>query len=268
MTQPATLAPWAHEGWTGWIDASAVDAAACLAAAEGAGRRSRHARTVRLDAGPTTLWVKAYPAPGATRARRAHRMGQALAAAGFGAPAVVLVGWRNGAGILVTRDVGGRDVASAVAAVRHDRTAKRRLLVQLGGEVGRLHRAGFVHGDLVPPNVLVSGGAIVFIDHDRTRHARALVAVGGRRNLVQLGRFVVPGVTLTDRVRVLGSYARVRGWSAARRRRLAWWLVAKTTARRCVIAHIAPERARRAGFRALMRSGGPFDVSALVGTNG
>ena len=89
-----------------------------------------------------------------------------------------------------------------------------------------------------------------------------LVALGARRNLVQLGRFVVPGVTLTDRARVLAAYATGRRLSRAARRRLARWVVRKTTARRCAIDRIPPAVAERAGFRELMRSGGPFDPAA------
>ena len=37
------------------------------------------------------------------------------------------------------------------------------------------------------------------------------------------------------------------------------WVVHKTTARRCAIDHIPQATAERAGFRELMRSGGPFD---------
>jgi len=33
----------------------------------------------------------------------------------------------------------------------------------------------------------------------------------------------------------------------------------KIVARRCAIDHISPEVAARAGFRTLMRSGGPFE---------
>jgi hypothetical protein len=66
-------------------------------------------------------------------------------------------------------------------------------------------------------------------------------------------------VTLSDRLRVFTAYARARGFSRRGRRRLARWLVRKTTARRCAIDHIPVERAVRAGFRELMRSGGPFD---------
>src|SRR5947207_764706 len=141
---------------------------------------------------------------------------------------------------------------------------KRALLRRLGAEVARLHRAGFVHGDLVPPNVRVVGECFIFLDNDRTRRSRLLVGLVGRRNLVQLGRFVVPGLTLSDRARVLAAYAAGRGLSRRTHRRLAHWLVAKTVARRCAVDRIPEAAAARAGFRELMRSGGPFDPEAVA----
>jgi len=261
-----TYVRWAEAGWRGWIEpAVAREAASWLAAAaSGAGRASRHARTLRVAGPAGVAWVKSYPPPGARRARRAFAMGRALAAAGFGAPTALLMATRRGAGILVTREVGGEDLLAAAAHAAPG--ARRRLLRALGAEVGRLHAAGFVHGDLVPANVRVHGGRFVFLDHDRTRRSRILVRLAGRRNLVQLGRFVVSGVTVVDRARVLDAYARQRGLRRRARRRLARWVVAKTIARRCAIDAIAPAVAMRAGFAALMRSGGPFDPAARRAT--
>src|SRR5581483_8239499 len=118
---------WQRDGWDGLAAAQRiVEPAACLAAAAATpDRASRHARLVRLASDGGTVFVKAFPAPGGWRARRAFRMGRALAAAGFGAPDVVVVGRRGREGLLVTRDVGGVDVATAVAARRDDRAAKR-----------------------------------------------------------------------------------------------------------------------------------------------
>jgi Ser/Thr protein kinase RdoA (MazF antagonist) len=191
-------------------------------------------------------------------------MGVALATAGFGAPAVVAAAGRGGAGLLVTRDVGGESVLAAVAR-GGARRAKRGLLCRLGVEVARLHAAGFVHGDLVPANVHIVGDRFVFLDNDRTRRSRLLAALVARRNLVQLGRFVVPGVTLGDRARVLGAYAAERGLSRRARHRLAWWVVRKVSARRTAIDHIPAATVAHAGFRELMRSGGPFDPARAVG---
>jgi Lipopolysaccharide kinase (Kdo/WaaP) family len=252
---------WQHGGWRGWADpAATVDADACLARAAAApGRSSRHARTIRLDAPGGALWVKTYASPGGWRALRAFRMGTALEDVGLAAPSVVLAARRGDEGVLVTRDTGGEGLLESLGRRVAAPRAKRALLVALGTEVARLHRAGFVHGDLVPANVRLVGERFVFLDNDRTRRSRLLVVFTARRNLVQLGRFVVPRLTVADRARVLAAYARGRGLSHRAHRRLARWLVRKTIARRCAIDRIAAETAARAGFRELMRSGGPFD---------
>lgn len=256
------LVRWRHDGWHGIMDVdAAVSPGRLVAAAEDMnGRRSRHASTGILDGPHAGLWLKVYPAPGGWRARRAWRMAGALAAAGFEAPEGVLVGLRGRAGILVTRDLAARPVLDVVATARG--AAKYELLRTLGRAVGALHAAGFVHGDLVPSNVHVRDGDVAFLDHDRTRRGALLVWWGARRNLVQLGRFVVPGVHASDRLRVLYAYADRRGLSRRARRRLARWVAAKTTERRIAIDHIPAEVARRAGYATLMRSGGPFDHAA------
>jgi hypothetical protein len=257
-----TYERWDENGWHGWcaIEARREVSFYLATAATGSGRRSRHARSTRLETASGTVYVKSYPAPGAWRAHRAFVMGRALEAAGFAAPAALLVGSRRQAGLLVTADAGGEDLLALLARAASEparRGTKRAVLRRLGAEVARLHQAGFVHGDLVPPNLRWRDDAPVYLDNDRTR--RFPVALGARRNLVQLGRFVVPGVTATDRARVLLAYATGRGLDRRRRHRLGAWLVRKITARRCAIDHIAPDAAARAGFRTLMRSGGPFD---------
>jgi Ser/Thr protein kinase RdoA (MazF antagonist) len=191
-------------------------------------------------------------------------MGRALASAGFAAPVALLVGRSGRAGLLVTADTGGEDLLVALARLASPgddtRVRKRDLLRRLGREVARLHAAGFVHGDLVPPNLRWRDGTFVFLDNDRTHRGWP----GARRNLVQLGRFVVPGVTASDRARVLHAYASARGLDRRRRHRLGAWVMRKIMARRCAIDRIPAETAARAGFRALMRSGGPFDPALLA----
>ena len=257
---------WSQGPWHGWRAADvAFDIDACLAAADGGGgRRSRHARTLAIETPHGVCHVKSYPSPDGALARRAFAMGRALAAAGFAAPVVLLVGRSGRAGLLVTADAGGEDLLVALARLASpgDDTGvrKRDLLRRLGTEVARLHAAGFVHGDLVPPNLRCRDGGFVFLDNDRTRRAWP----GARRNLVQLGRFVVPGVTASDRARVLHAYASARGLDRRRRHRLGAWVMRKIMARRCAIDRIPAETAARVGFRALMRSGGPFDPVLLA----
>jgi hypothetical protein len=250
---------WRHDGWRGMLDLDAGVSPGTLLAAAAAdgGRRSRHAWTRALEVSADPLWLKVYPAPDGHRAWRAWRMGAALAASGFAAPHGILVARRARGGVLVTRDVGGRLLLDAIASAHG--AEKRALLHALGRAVGGLHAAGFVHGDLVPSNLIVRADGFVLLDHDRTRRGRALVWWGARRNLVQLGRFVVPGLRASDRMRVLCAYADRRGLSRRARRRLARWVAAKTIARRVAIDRIPGTEATRAGYAALMRSGGPYD---------
>ena len=156
---------WSQGSWRGWRAADvAFDVDVCLAAADGGGgRRSRHARSLALETPHGVCHVKSYPSPGGSLARRAFAMGRALATAGFAAPVVLLVGRRGRAGLLVTADTGGEDLLVALGRLASPgddmRALKRDLLRRLGTEVARLHAAGFVHGDLVPPNLRWRDGA-------------------------------------------------------------------------------------------------------------
>jgi hypothetical protein len=148
------------------------------------------------------------------RAANVLRMTRALQRRGFSSPRVVLQGAQAASGrtMLASMRADGVALPECVgpAPDREVRARKRALLRALGGEVARMHRAGFIHGDLTPYNVFVVQGApprFIFLDHDRTRHAFP----AGRhyrqlRNLVQLGRFDLPGLSNTDRVRVFHGY--------------------------------------------------------------
>ena len=101
---------------------------------------------------------------------------------------------------------------------------KRAMLRALGTEIARLHRAGFVHGDLTPYNLFVERGeppCFTFVDHERTRWTRFASGRRRLRNLVQLGRFDLPGLSRTDRMRVLRAYAGMKSgatWRSLRQR--------------------------------------------------
>jgi len=85
------------------------------------------------------------------------------------------------------------------------------VLRALGAEVARLHRAGFVHGDLTPYNIFVANGPPVrfsLIDHERTARPRLDWERRRLRNLVQLCRFDLEGMGRTDRLRVVDAYGR------------------------------------------------------------
>ena len=114
---------------------------------------------------------------------------------------------------------------------------KRRALAQLAGEIRRLHDLGFVHGDLVPGNIFVAPAmdgtmGFCFMDNDRTRRYPAWLPQRlWRRNLVQLNRFPLAGISLQDRMRFFHAYTG-RKKLARRDRKLVQWLERKTRQRR------------------------------------
>ncbi|HSR57764.1 MAG TPA: lipopolysaccharide kinase InaA family protein [Candidatus Binataceae bacterium] len=93
---------------------------------------------------------------------------------------------------------------------------RRAILQALGREVAHLHSQGFIHGDLTPYNVFVTSDdpvRIAFLDHERSRRWRIGIGVARQRmrNLVQLGHFALAGVSRSDKLRVLVSYADAMG---------------------------------------------------------
>ncbi|HVC44162.1 MAG TPA: lipopolysaccharide kinase InaA family protein [Candidatus Binataceae bacterium] len=200
-------------------------------------RRSRHARTWQAKLGAPAeleIFIKLLDAPRGRELlkrwvrgpRSAHvaRITQALADAGFNVPPVIAIGMEAATGreLIVAPRAEGEGPLRTLAALRSRPLAhKRAVLRALGAEIARLHRCGFVHGDLTPFNIFfvrAEPPRFVLIDHERTR--RLVMPGRGRvrlRNLVQLGRFALPGISTTDRMRVFDGYA-VRLAKAARRR--------------------------------------------------
>jgi hypothetical protein len=189
-------------------------------------RRSRHAVTfeIPMAAGEPhkDVFVKCFDPPSrmhllksamrGSRAVRAERMTVMLGRAGLSAPAILLRGIHRSSGreLLVTARLEGDGPLVTLSKLQGAVVAKRVLLRGLGAEIGRLHRAGFIHGDLTPFNIRIVTGEpprFGFLDNERTRDK---VLIGRRRhrlrNLVQLGRFTLPGITRTDRMRVMQAY--------------------------------------------------------------
>jgi Lipopolysaccharide kinase (Kdo/WaaP) family len=189
-------------------------------------RRSRHASTFLLCSPSgredADLFVKHFDPPAGwerlksysrrSRSSRTARISAALRAAGFSVPPLLLQGVHSETQreLIVTARAEGDGPILALRALGGSVAAKRAVLRALGGEVGRLHLAGFIHGDLTPFNIRIMFGELprfTFIDNDRTQR-NVLIARARRRlrNLVQLGRFALPGITRTDRMRVFRAY--------------------------------------------------------------
>ena len=241
-------------------------------------RRSRHAATwqVRMG-GPMALeiFIKIIEPGGAlgrikrrlrgSRAEHVARVVGMLADSGFAAPPLLLRGAERGFGreIIVAPRAEGDGPLRTFAAFGEKPgglARKRAALRALGAEIARLHRCGFIHGDLTPFNIFIVPAEpprFVFIDHERTRRAFPL---GKRRrmlrNLAQLGRFALPGVTATDRMRVLSGYAAGLG---RKRRRAAMRRVAALVERRIQrdgLTRVAPLGAGGAELAGPRRGGG------------
>jgi tRNA A-37 threonylcarbamoyl transferase component Bud32 len=86
---------------------------------------------------------------------------------------------------------------------------RRQILRQLGYEIGRMHRAGIVHGDLRPGNILVRRGEqnweFFFIDNERTRQWPCIPRKLRLKNLVQLN-MLPHEISNTDRLRFFHAY--------------------------------------------------------------
>ena len=266
--------------WKVWVLADWKPRVAELIAeaerSEGWPHRSKHARTRRIDiAGTAPAYLKSYQpyrwigvlkdTVRASKPRRALVMSERLRQAGFGSPCVLAAGEHRVWGVLcggflLTQALPAPDLREFFGALVESRDCrgKRTALRALGTAVARLHEAGFYHGDLVPPNVRVETSRpevlFLFFDHDRTRSVRRPVPLRrARRNLVQLNRFVVPGLTVVDRWRVFRQYCAERELDGREARLLARWVVHKTIERRRRFDGIA--NAAGMSFRTLMQIG-------------
>jgi hypothetical protein len=194
-------------------------------------RRSRHATTWQIRIGARAeieIFIKLIDAPRGFRWIKqmvrgggvSHVAGvtQQLNDSGFLAPPLILYGREAGncREIMVTIRADGDGplrTLKALNAGAFDR--KRAVMRALGAEIARLHRCGFVHGDLTPFNIFFvrpEPPRFILIDHERTRRVGR---IGRRRrafrNLVQLGRFALPGLSATDRMRILAGYTATLG---------------------------------------------------------
>jgi serine/threonine protein kinase len=143
-----------------------------------------------------------------------------LADAGFFVPMVLAVGRsaRNSSGpcfFLATQEVTDARpvykylVPSKVPEPACSLPERRELLRSMGQTIGRMHRAGIVHGDLRPGNILArkgkGGWEFFFIDNERTRMHHVLWPSLRRKNLVQIN-MLPQGLSRTDRMRFFQAY--------------------------------------------------------------
>jgi hypothetical protein len=203
-----------------------------------------------------------------SKATRFWRQGLALAGAGFQVPLTIAVGelrrWRFlQRAFVLTAAVAGRPLPIFLADLkqtlnRHEYfNCKRDGVVRLAQIIRNFHGQGFVHGDMVASNLFISNAdgrdlSIVLMDNDRTRRYSAWFRQSlWKRNLIQLNRMPLPGITLQDRMRFLRTYLGSRKFTRSDRV-LTRWLEAKTRQRRKECDGADPSM----NFRQLMRWNG------------
>jgi serine/threonine protein kinase len=146
-----------------------------------------------------------------SRATRARRHSDSLRDAGFDAPRNIAWGrLRGGSEYLFSSAVPGHGITAWLRQRLRARDPgslrlRRRLLRQFGDFIGRLHAAGFVHGDLRPSNALadLEGEQFHFylIDNERNRRALPPGRSGMLKNLMQLNMLLPADLTRSDRWR-------------------------------------------------------------------
>jgi hypothetical protein len=186
-----------------------------------------------------------------------------LAAVGIKVPVTIALGTERGWGIakrefILTAKIDGAPLPQFLCSVAADNTAslieKRRSIERLAKLIRRFHDRGFVHGDLVATNIFFSkddaeGAEFYFMDNDRTkRFPTWLPQKLWRRNLIQLNRMPLAGISLQDRMRFLHGYLGVISFSDADRR-FARWLEVRTRQRRKECDGAEPNQ----NYRKLMR---------------
>ena len=271
--------------WKIWVHDRLWTDSAWLSIQETVERRVRqdHPESIRLklQGRSEDVFLKIYSPGGAgtglkdlfrvSKALRHWQQSLALSGCGFRVPTVIAVGEqrrfrRVERSFILTEWTDATSVSTFLRGADSRATPlgstqkKRAYIRQLGYEIGRMHELGFVHGDLVLSNVLVGfhphGPSFYYIDHDRTRrYPEWLPQTLWKRNLVQLNRLVVPGITLSDRMRFFRAYAtaqsKMRGLKPLG---LLRWLESRTRRRRFECDGVAGN----VSFRELMRWNGPY----------
>jgi len=147
------------------------------------------------------------------RGSRAHRCMKAhllLTENGFLAPQTIMAGQKGLHNFMVAAAVANYISLAAFLKMRLSRAEKTAQLERLGKLIGKMHAARIIHGDLLCGNILLSGGPdrfeIYFIDNERTKRHFIVPPKQRLKNLVQLNKCQLPGVSNTDRMRFFMHY--------------------------------------------------------------
>jgi hypothetical protein len=245
------------------------------------GPASRHAqsrrRVVNHNGAQRAFYIKRYFSPRLSytlkdifrhsKAMKAWKAAQMLSRDGFHTAPALAAGERRKFGILtdaflITDEVCASSVAEVAGQLSLDPSPetmrrKRELIRSFGAEVGRMHALRILHGDLVPGNILVDASfepaKFVFLDNDRTRKLLANLPLKlVERNLVQVGRFRLPGISSTDRLRFFKAYIGQNPRFKGKEKQLLARVIGKTRRRVLKLEHSGECAAETMSFRLLM----------------
>ena len=153
-----------------------------------------------------------------SRCHRARLQGKILKQKGFHSPAILCWGKKGRRHFMVMEGVNAPGLFDFIRKhwepplAKEEVHAKRKLIEQLGEEIGRLHKEGICHGDLRLNNILVrqTDKEIHFylIDNERNHCFGKIPKRCIKKNLVQVNMIFPPHVTVRDRLRFFRAYSR------------------------------------------------------------
>ena len=120
------------------------------------------------------LWQNIRWRFGSSRALHNHRINLKLIELGFGAAKPLLAARKTDGfkaeDIFISQAVEGQPLQ--ITLQETDPETHTKLLIQAGQTIARLHNNNFIHGDLLPYNILLSPdhSSLTFLDNDRTQH--------------------------------------------------------------------------------------------------
>ncbi|WP_208596275.1 lipopolysaccharide kinase InaA family protein [Desulfovermiculus halophilus] len=145
------------------------------------------------------------------RGARAVKNEKMLYGAGFRVQEHLFWGRQGSRDYIVSREIKGVKMVSWLEGKGGAPKRRREILKHLGEEVGKLHRTGFVHGDLRLSNILIREDAekpvFYFLDNERTHlHRRRIPRREIVKNLRQINTDAVSRLSRTDRLRIFQAY--------------------------------------------------------------
>jgi hypothetical protein len=177
------------------------------------------------------------------RATRALKGDHLLIKNGFNAPKCLLIGKKGSNIFMVSEGIkGGKDLIRLVEEefsgdmTRAKIREKRNLCRLLGKEIGKLHAAGIIHGDLRWGNVMIVKSPEVaiqiwFLDNERTVGYSSIPQKMRIVNLVQMNMISTSVITSTDRMIFYLSYLSKNPDMIAQKWNLAQKVLRKTAIR-------------------------------------